>query len=43
MNLLKCLKVNMKKLMLLSLLMLAAGSMSAQSYSQGEDPKVIKM
>lgn len=33
----------MKKLMLLSLLMLAAGSMSAQSYSQGKDPKVIEM
>lgn len=33
----------MKKLILLSLLMLAAGSMSAQTFSQGEDPKVIEM
>lgn len=33
----------MKKLILLSLLMLTAGSMSAQTYSQGEDPKVIEM
>ena len=43
MNLLKCLKVNMKKLMLLSLLMLAAVGMSAQTYSQSEDPKEIEM
>lgn len=33
----------MKKLLFLSFLMLAAGSMSAQTFSQGEDPKVIEL
>jgi hypothetical protein len=33
----------MKKQILLTILMLAAGSMSAQTFSQGEDPKVIEM
>ena len=33
----------MKKQILLTILMLAAGSMSAQTYSQGEDQKVVEM